>query len=255
VHFVVNEKPHAVFTRKNADLFIDRKITLLEALTGANFEITHLDGRKLFISTKPGEVIKPPKEVDAEWEVLEDTDCPECDDVAKCQFQGQGIDKLKEVCEQKGFTAFCIDKSSSMAHFMNDSRREIIAGKRSTKAAKGHTLYVVPDDAVAAVGRMRKAVKEEGLPTFKNQMQKGNLFINITIDFPESIAEDAAKQLKAILPGPKKPVKETEEHEVHYLVDMDPKASEKAAAHAYEEDDDDERRGPGGGQQVQCAQQ
>lgn len=187
---------------------------------------------------------------------FEDTDCPECDDVAKCQFQGQGIDKLKEVCEQKGFTAFCVDKASNMAHFMNDSRSEIVAGKRSTKAAKGHTLYVIPDDAVASAGRMRKAVKEEGLPTFKNQMQKGNLFINITIDFPESIAEDAAKQLKAILPGPKKPVKETEEHEVHYLVDMDPKASEKAAAHAYEEDDDEAGgRGGPGGQNVQCAQQ
>lgn len=143
--------------------------------------MTHLDGRKLYITTKPGEVIKPQTGGDdAEWEVFQDTDCPECDDVAKCQFQsGMGADKLKD------FTAFVIDKSSGHAHFKNDRRSEIIAGKRSTKATKGSTLYVIPDDAIASLGRMRKAVREEGLPTFKNSMQRGNLFINITIDFPE----------------------------------------------------------------------
>ena len=143
--------------------------------------MTHLDGRKLYITTKPGEVIKPQTgDDDAEWEVFQDTDCPECDDVAKCQLQsGMGADKLKD------FTAFVIDKSSGHAHFKNDRRSDIIAGKRSTKATKGSTLYVIPDDAIASLGRMRKAVREEGLPTFKNSMQRGNLFINITIGFPE----------------------------------------------------------------------
>lgn len=50
-------KKHKIFTRKGADLFINKKITLLEALTGFNFEISHLDGGKFTIATLPGEVI------------------------------------------------------------------------------------------------------------------------------------------------------------------------------------------------------
>jgi DnaJ family protein A protein 2 len=50
---------HAVFTRNGADLVIFKTITLYEALTGCCFEIEHLDGSKLVISTKPGEVITP----------------------------------------------------------------------------------------------------------------------------------------------------------------------------------------------------
>jgi DnaJ family protein A protein 2 len=38
---------------------IEKDITLVEALTGVDFVITHLDGRKIRIRNKPGEVIKP----------------------------------------------------------------------------------------------------------------------------------------------------------------------------------------------------
>ena len=48
---------HALFERKGADLFIKKKITLLEALTGFYFTIEHLDHTKLTISTNPGEVV------------------------------------------------------------------------------------------------------------------------------------------------------------------------------------------------------
>jgi DnaJ family protein A protein 2 len=38
---------HKVFVRAGADLFIEKKITLLEALTGTNFTVKHLDGSSL----------------------------------------------------------------------------------------------------------------------------------------------------------------------------------------------------------------
>ena len=41
---IVQEKQHEVFTRKGADLFMKKDITLLEALTGLEFTLTHLDG-------------------------------------------------------------------------------------------------------------------------------------------------------------------------------------------------------------------
>ena len=59
VVFVIQEEPHADFTRKGDDLFIKRSITLLEALTGFQLVVTHLDGRKLIVKNKPGEVIRP----------------------------------------------------------------------------------------------------------------------------------------------------------------------------------------------------
>lgn len=50
---------HAVFERKGADLFISKKISLYEALTGFSFTIDHLDGQKINVTTAPGEVIAP----------------------------------------------------------------------------------------------------------------------------------------------------------------------------------------------------
>ena len=38
---------------------MEHKITLVEALTGVNFIVTHLDGTKIRIKSEPGEVIKP----------------------------------------------------------------------------------------------------------------------------------------------------------------------------------------------------
>lgn len=57
VQFVV--KKHAEFSRKGADLFIDKKISLYEALTGVSFSVTHLDGKKVNIATEAGDVITP----------------------------------------------------------------------------------------------------------------------------------------------------------------------------------------------------
>jgi len=52
-------KPHKNFHRKGADLVIEKEITLIEALTGVDFVITHLDERKIRVRNAPGEVIKP----------------------------------------------------------------------------------------------------------------------------------------------------------------------------------------------------
>ena len=41
---VIKIKEHKTFKRKGADLLMDKEITLLEALTGLDMCITHLDG-------------------------------------------------------------------------------------------------------------------------------------------------------------------------------------------------------------------
>ena len=57
LHVVISVKPHAVYERKGADLFMKKKISLLEALTGVNFKIKHLDGTDVVICSAPADII------------------------------------------------------------------------------------------------------------------------------------------------------------------------------------------------------
>lgn len=56
---VIKIRPSKIFTRKGADLIIEKEITLLEALTGVDFTLTHLDGRAVRIQNKAGEIVTP----------------------------------------------------------------------------------------------------------------------------------------------------------------------------------------------------
>lgn len=56
---VVKIRPNKIYTRKGADLYYDKEISLLEALTNVDFTIMHLDGRMIRIQNEAGKVIKP----------------------------------------------------------------------------------------------------------------------------------------------------------------------------------------------------
>ncbi|CAA7050137.1 unnamed protein product [Microthlaspi erraticum] len=47
--FIIDEKPHPVFTREGNDLIVTQKISLADALTGYTANITTLDGRTLTV--------------------------------------------------------------------------------------------------------------------------------------------------------------------------------------------------------------
>jgi len=57
VNFIVQEKEHAVFKRKGADLLVTKELTLNQALCGFAWKIKHLDGRDVVVKTRPGEII------------------------------------------------------------------------------------------------------------------------------------------------------------------------------------------------------
>jgi len=59
VVFIVEQAEHHIFTRIGIHLKITKTITLYEALAGFEFVITHLDGRKLLINNRSGEITKP----------------------------------------------------------------------------------------------------------------------------------------------------------------------------------------------------
>jgi len=268
VHFVVKEQPHAVFKRKGADLFVEKTISLVEALCGFEIELTHLDGRKLLIQTAPGEIIRPTKGYDpmaddvkeAEWEVFEDCDCPGMESVAKAEIAD--AEKCKEAAttqlKRKGVNVSCFVVKNGETEFKSGTRAEALKAK---KTKKGATLYVIPDPAASSALRMTKAVKGEGMPTLKNPFVHGNLFLLLTIEFPDKLSDAAQAALKKELPAPLNPSVSGDDHEIHQIVDMDPVVSEQenkinmgSGNEAYDEDDEDGPRGPGG-QRVQCAQQ
>lgn len=54
VIIIVDEQQHKTFKRKGADLFMEKEITLLEALTGVDFVVKYLDGTNLRVQNRPG---------------------------------------------------------------------------------------------------------------------------------------------------------------------------------------------------------
>ncbi|GAA0155282.1 chaperone [Lithospermum erythrorhizon] len=61
VIFVVEERPHLLYTRDGNDLLVNQEISLLESLTGKTLELTTLDGRNLIVPVV--EIVKPGHEV------------------------------------------------------------------------------------------------------------------------------------------------------------------------------------------------
>eukprot|EP00929_Paragymnodinium_shiwhaense_P005536 TRINITY_DN1076_c0_g1_i1.p1 TRINITY_DN1076_c0_g1~~TRINITY_DN1076_c0_g1_i1.p1 ORF type:complete len:513 (-),score=204.13 TRINITY_DN1076_c0_g1_i1:373-1911(-) len=273
VMFVLKQQEHAVFKRKGADLFVEKKIGLVEALCGFEMEMEHLDGRKLLIKTSPGEIIKPlaqgfdpmSTESKTEWEEFQDSDCPSIDHVA--QAETADIDTLKKACEtqlkRKGIDVGCFVVSGSRATFKQCTREEAMAAK---KTKKGATMYVLGDPDAKKALRIMKAVKGEGMPTFKNPFQHGNLFLNLTIEFPDSLTPEIQEKIRKLLPPALNTCtwKDTDQDvEPHKVVDIDPiqsfnenKINMQAGNEAYDDDDDDgPRMGGGGPGGVQCHQQ
>merc|ERR1712241_614231 len=258
------------FKRKGADLFVERKISLVEALCGFSMELTHLDGRKLLIKTSPGEIVKPmaqgfdpmaKEEAKTEWEAMEGFDCPGIENVA--QADTTDVDTLKKACEtqlkRKGIDVGVFVVDAQRAHFKQCTREEALAARRPKT---GSTMYIVPDPDAKKSFRMMKAVKGEGMPTYKNPFVHGNLFLNFTIEFPDSLTPAVLQKLQGLLPPPLNTPKWTEEDqsvEVHTLVDMDPvesrdsnKVNMSGGGEAYDEEDG--RAGGSGNMTPNCQQ-
>jgi len=274
VIFVLKQEEHKEFKRKGADLFLERKIALAEALCGFEMDVTHLDGRKLLIKTNPGDILRPmmagfdplaDTESKMEWEVMEGFDCPDIDNVA--QADTTDIDTLKKACEtqlkRKGIDVGVFVVDGQRAYFKQGSREEILAAKRPRSNC---TMYVISDPNERSSMRMIKAVKDEGMPTYKNPFIHGNLFLLLEIEFPSSLSPEAQQKLRAFLPPPLHVTKlsaDDPDVEVHMLSEIDPvlsynsnKVNMTGGGEAY---DDDEAGGGGGmrgpgGQNVQCQQ-
>merc|ERR1711988_1127376 len=264
VIFVLKEKEHDVFKRHGADLYVKKKISLVEALCGFSMQLTKLDGRTLVIKTKPGQVTPvctfdpfANGDDDATWDTFDGFDC-ELDDMA--QADSTDLDMLKKAVSKgqlrgKGICCFVVQDGRTT--FKQGSRSEAMAAKVKRSGA---TMYLLEDANASKKERMLVAVEGEGLPLARDPFQFGNLFLQLEIEFPEEISEEAQEALKKALPPAQSEStadEEAEEVDTHFTTMMDPVSSYKAGIFTTKEsfDDDDEEGGGVGGQRVQCAQQ
>merc|ERR1712232_353151 len=94
-------------------------------------------------------------------------------------------------------------------------------------------VKTAPGEAVQplAEGTGLKAGKGEGMPTYRNPFIFGNLFLILTIQFPDAIDPQYVPKLKEALPGPpEQEVIDEDGVEICYVEDMDPLESAKATA-------------------------
>jgi len=263
VVFVLKEKPHALYKRHGADLYVDKKISLVEALCGYTMELPKLDGRTLVLKSKPGDVtgittfdpFSAPEEQG--WEVLEDTDC-DLEDMA--QADTDDIDVLKKAVAKgqlKGKGIGCFVVRNSKTTFKRGSRDEVMKAKTKRNGA---TMYVVEDPNSAAASRMMRACEGEGLPLMRDPYSFGNLFLQLEIEFPKELDAEAQAALRKVLPAAQNSSSADEAAEnvdTIEVSEIDPVSSYQdgifTGKDAFDEDDDE---GHGmGGQRVQCAQQ
>lgn len=286
VVFVVKQKEHPVFQRRGADLYMERTITLLEALCGFSLEVTHLDGRKLLIQTSPGDVTKPlPRGFDPlkvvggeedgtmiSWETFEGCDAPGLENLA--QAQNTDAEALKKVCasqlRRQGVDVAAFVVKDGMAYFKQGTRDEVLEKKEKCEKAN---LFVVEDPRKSSSMRLMKAVKGEGMPTYKNPFAFGNLFLILNIEFPEGLSPEQQEGLRKHLPAPapaeageaKKGKDVTDDDvEVHPIIEMDPADSYNSnklnMCDRKDATSGDDEEGEGGvrmgrGTMQQCAQQ
>merc|ERR1712025_728508 len=104
-------------------------------------------------------------------------------------------------------------------------REEVLASKTPSKNC---SLYVVSDVNANRSQRLMKAVKGEGMPTFKNPFVHGNLFLILTIEFPDSLTPESQEAIinlaiRKLLPPPLNETtwsKDDADVEVHSVVDI-----------------------------------
>merc|ERR1711879_950417 len=109
----------------------------------------------------------------------------------------------KKACEtqlkRKGIDVGVFVVDGQRAYFKQCTREECLAAK---KPRRNCTMYVLADPDAKNAMRMIKAVKDEGMPTYKNPFIHGNLFLILNIEFPSSLPSETQTALRQLLPPP-----------------------------------------------------
>ena len=98
-----------------------------------------------------------------------------------------------------------------------------------------------------------KCILNEGMPVYRNPLEKGRLVLHFDVKFPEKneLRPENLAKLEKVLPA-RTPVQVPMNAEECPLVDYDPRQQQRSHRHPMYDDDDDPRA-HGGPTQVNCA--
>ena len=233
-------------TRKGYDLFINKDISLLEALKGFKIELDTFDDRKILITSD--KVIKPLLKKESSW-------CNKMCSISLEPFaKGRVSDKDKIVdliengqLKDENIVGFIIKGSET--YFYKNSLDEI---KDNMKYGNDIFYYK------KTINNNIYCVEEEGMPYMDSPMIKGDLYISFNIIFPDEISIDEETLIKGGFNNRinKKIDNEIEsEMEVYELIKKDPSSSYNKYKENVKKDEyrEEENTQPEGVQQ--CSQQ
>jgi len=147
---VLDQVKHRLFKRKGADLLIKKEVSLVDALCGYEFEIEHLDGRKIIVESKPGEMIR---------------------DDSVMVIKGEGF-PVKEDAGSNGhlFVEFTIDfpKNGSLSSTQQSQLYRSLTGRQPKKA---RVSAQKPLRRLGSGERAIEAAHREKLQSFKLKLQ------------------------------------------------------------------------------------
>jgi len=249
LHIIVKVLDNEYFIRKGNDLFINKDISLVEALNGFNMIIKHFDRDILM---KSDNVIKPNNyDINSdnkyEWKSLMCSLSIEPFAKAKISDE-QEIKKLIEVGELKNenINGFIIKDNET--YFYKESIDILLKNKNN-----GNSVFYYKNISDNSV----HCIEEEGLPDLNNPMLKGDLYITFNIIFPDKITIDNEELIKGGFDWPiHENIDEIEtELEVYELIEKNPNISYEKYKECLKNEEEQESNEHPGMQQQQCSQQ
>ena len=252
LYIIVKQLQDEVFTRKGYDLFINKDISLLEALKGFKIELIHLDSRKILI--KNDKIIKPNNydifNEKCEWKSIVCT--LDLEPFAKAQISDEI--KIKEVIEsgqlkKENITGFIINNSET--YFYKESIDILLQSKKS--GPLGSVFYYKSVDK-----KLIQCVEEEGMPYYNSPMLKGDLYMTFNIIFPDKVTIDNDVLIKG---GFNKPINNStvneieSDIEVYELIEKNPDISYDNFKETVKEDIEESNQDMHQGGVQQCSQQ
>jgi len=249
LHIIVKVSEDDYFIRKGNDLFINKDISLIEALNGFNMIIKHFDREILM---KSNNVIKPNKydvNLKYKYEWKNKICSLSIEPYAKSQISDEKT--IKSIIESgqlknENITGFMIKGQET--YFYKESIDKLLKSKKG-----GNNVFYyknIPENSV-------HCIEEEGLPDLNNPMIIGDLYITFNIIFPDKITVDNKILLDGGFNKPiHKNIDEIEtELEVYELTDKNPNISYEKYKENIKENKEDEESMPNIQQDQQCSQQ
>jgi DnaJ homolog subfamily A member 2 len=208
VNFVIQEKEHALFKRKGADLLIMQDISLNQALTGFSVSV---------FSTTIG----------AGTTVL--------------GWPSRSF-RFEPVSTHTILLLVSSVASRAQYRFKHLDGRDVIIKTKPGQVIESETKD--PDSGRSMPYMMM--VPQEGMPSRGNPFVKGNLYVAFHIEFPTTLSPEVAGKLRELLPDPNMEGEyDPMEVEEHFMVQADLRQFGHGGAEASGEDDSDDE-GQGG---------